>query len=255
MKLETACPMAHNRYIVTKPHYRRTVRSRVMLCEVEHLSKSFVAPDGKQTISVLVDVSFSLESGQSMAITGPSGSGKTTLLNCIATLARPDSGSIIIDGENVTQLPENGLCLLRNKKIGVVFQQHYLLPHCTLLENILIPTLPWPGEKSRRELREQAVHLAERIGLKERLHHRPGSMSVGECQRGAVIRALINSPLLLCADEPTGSLDRTSADSLGDLLVELNREERIALLVVTHSQRLAERMDRCYRLNDGMLLE
>ena len=189
-----------------------------MLCEVKNLSKSFVSPDGKRTISVLEEVSLSIDSRQSVAIIGPSGSGKTTLLNCIATLGRPDGGTVTIDGGNVTRLPERELCLMRNRKIGVIFQQHYLLPHLTLLENILIPTLPWPGKKSRKELHERAVHLAERVGLKERLDHRPGGMSGGECQRGVVIRALINSPLLLCADEPTGSLDRASSDTLGNLL-------------------------------------
>ena len=193
-----------------------------MLCEVRNLSKSFSSPEGKRRIDVLCGVSFAVDKRQSVAITGPSGSGKTTLLNCIATLERPDGGSVLLDNEEVSQLPDDRLARLRNRKVGVVFQQHYLLPHCTLLENILIPTLPWPGEKSKKELRDRAVRLAERVGLKERLYHRPGHLSGGECQRGAVVRALINSPSLLCADEPTGSLDRVTAESLGGLLVEIS---------------------------------
>ena len=226
-----------------------------MLCEVSRLSKSFPPPAGGEPILVLCELSLALDRGESVAVVGPSGSGKTTLLNCIATLDRPDSGSIIIDGVDVSGVDDAGLSELRNKKIGMVFQHHYLLPHLTLLENILIPTLPWPAPPNREPAEDRALRLAKRVGLENRLHHRPGSLSGGECQRGAVVRALINTPALLCADEPTGSLDRTSADALGDLLVELNREENTALIVVTHSERLAVRMGKRLQLSEGVLVE
>lgn len=223
------------------------------VCTVTNLSKSFSTPDGTGTLEILRNISLALDKGESVAVTGPSGSGKTTLLNCIATLDRPDSGAVILDGDDVATLSPTDLSRLRNRKVGIVFQQHYLLPYCTLLENVLIPTIPWPGPGTADDVHNRTRFLIERVGLTERMHSLPETLSGGECQRAAVVRALINMPLLLCADEPTGSLDRASADSLGDLLVTLNREEKTALLVVTHSERLAERMDRRYFLNDGCL--
>jgi lipoprotein-releasing system ATP-binding protein len=222
-----------------------------VLCIASHITKTYPSPTRIAPIIVLNDISLAIDAGESLAIVGPSGSGKTTLLNIIASLDRPDKGTVRIDGRDICGLPEKELARLRNSTIGVVFQKHYLLPQCTLLQNVLIPTLPWPAGKNRKEIAERADRLLERVGLSNRKHHLPGQLSGGECQRAAVVRALINGPRLLCADEPTGSLDRTSSDALGELLVELNKEEQTALLVVTHATALAGRMDLQLELRDG----
>ena len=224
-----------------------------MLCQISHITKSYETPNREKTIPVLNDISLCINAGESVAIIGPSGSGKTTLLNITATLDRQYTGTVYIDKQDVSKLSENDLALLRNTKIGIVFQQHYLLPQCTLIENVLIPTLAWPKQGNKADAIKRAHSLIERVGLSKRIHHKPNRLSGGECQRVAVIRALINRPAILCADEPTGSLDRASAQSLGKLLVELNREERLALIVVTHSQDLSSYMDQCFLLSEGRL--
>jgi ABC-type lipoprotein export system ATPase subunit len=225
-----------------------------MLCDISAIRKTYPAPSSDARITVLDDISFTLDAGQSLAITGPSGSGKTTLLNIVATLEAPDSGTVRIDGRDVSGLHEKELARMRNGRIGIVFQKHYLLPQCTLLENVLVPTLPWP-RSDRNAVRKRALALLERVGLSGRMHHFPAQVSGGECQRTAVVRALINRPCLLCADEPTGSLDHASSQALGELLAELNREEHTALLVVTHARELAARMDRRFELRDGRCTE
>ncbi len=226
-----------------------------MLCEVKKITRKYPTPGGQSVLTVLDGISLSIEAGQSVAIVGPSGSGKTTLLNMFATLDTPDSGEVLIDGRDVTRLGEKELASVRNDMIGVVFQSHHLLPQCTLLQNVLIPTLVQPRARDRREFLGRAERLLERVGLAEKRNHLPGQMSGGECQRAAVVRALINKPRILCADEPTGSLDRAASDSLAELLSELNAEERTALLVVTHSVELAGRMDLQYELRDGHCIE
>jgi lipoprotein-releasing system ATP-binding protein len=226
-----------------------------MICQLTDITKTFSSPDGAQPVTVLTKVSLEVAAGQSIAIVGPSGSGKTTLLNIAATLDRPTTGRVVINGRDVATLAEEQLCRLRNRTIGIVFQRHFLLAHCTVLENVLIPTLAFPPDDSNpnRGNTERAKALLERVGLADRMHHRPAAISGGECLRAAVVRALINRPALLLADEPTGSLDRVNAHAIGALLVELNRQEQTALVVVTHATELAACMDQRLRLQDGTL--
>jgi ABC-type lipoprotein export system ATPase subunit len=223
-----------------------------LLLELRHVYKHYVVP-GTDTPDVLRDVSLRLNEGETLAITGPSGSGKSTLLNVIGTLDRPSLGSVFLDGRELTESRERALASVRNRVIGFVFQLHHLLPQCTVLENVLVPALAGGSILGVRRKADRARDLLQRIGLADRASYRPGQLSGGERQRVAVARALINHPKLLLADEPTGSLDREAADSMADLLMEINREEGTALIVVTHSASLAERMQRVYGLRDGKL--
>jgi ABC-type lipoprotein export system ATPase subunit len=224
-----------------------------MLCELQNIVKAYPAPSGGGRLTILNGISLSLDKGDSVSIVGPSGSGKTTLLHIAAGLDSPDSGGVLIDGNDISKLGEDELAFTRNRKVGVVFQRHYLLPQCTLLENVLIPTLPYQNKQEKILLRQRAVNLLERLGLSDRADHFPAQLSGGECQRGALARALINCPSLLCADEPTGSLDRESAAGIGRLLREVNEEERTALLLVTHSESLAAEMKITLELRNGAL--
>ena len=183
-----------------------------------------------------------------------SGSGKSTLLNIIGTLDRPSSGEVLLDGQDLRRLNDVELASVRNRQIGFVFQAHHLLPQCNVLENVLLPTLATRDPAVRSGASERAKRLLERVGLDGRIAHRPGQLSGGERQRVAVVRALINQPKLLLADEPTGALDRASAGNLSDLLVALNREEGVTLIVVTHALDLAKRMGRVLELRDGRLV-
>ena len=203
---------------------------------------------------VLNDISLDLTRGESLAIVGPSGSGKSTLLQIIGTLDQPTSGSVSLNGQDLSVLDDQQLADVRNRQIGFVFQSHYLLPQCTVLENVLVPTLATDEASVRNGASERAERLLKRVGLGERMSHRPGELSGGERQRVAVVRALINQPPLLLADEPTGSLDQTSARDLGQLLLELNREEGVSLIVVTHARELAQRMTRVLELKEGHLV-
>ncbi len=203
---------------------------------------------------VLDGLDLAVRSGESLAVVGPSGCGKSTLLNIIGTLDRPGAGQVLLDGRDLTGLDDNALAALRSREIGFVFQLHHLLPQCTILENVLLPTLAARDTAAeRRQAEARARGLLERVGLSHRLAHRPGELSGGERQRAAVVRALVNSPKLLLADEPTGSLDRASAENLGQLLVELNRADGVTLIVVTHSLELAGEMERVRQLRDGRL--
>lgn len=227
--------------------------SGAALLKLIDVSKRYAAVEGGEALAVLSGISLEMRHGESLAIVGPSGCGKSTLLNIIGTLDQPTSGQVFLDGEDVSRLTEEKLAALRNGKVGFIFQAHHLLPQCTVLENVLVPTLA--GEKSRRaEAAERGKKLLERVGLGARLSHLPGQLSGGERQRVAVVRSLINSPKLLLADEPTGALDRQSADNLAQLLVELNREENVALIMVTHAPDLAGRMGRRFELRDGKFL-
>jgi lipoprotein-releasing system ATP-binding protein len=245
-----------------------------MLLQILNLSKRYGVPGGG-ALPVLNEISLQLAGGESLAVVGPSGSGKSTLLQIIGTLDRPTEGKVLLDGRDLGQLDNTELAAVRNRQIGFVFQSHYLLPQCTVWENVLVPTLaepvragsPLPAEAPKPADRAldaacptetaeaRAGRLLKRVGLSERLHHFPGQLSGGERQRVAVVRALINRPQLLLADEPTGALDQNSAESLGQLLVDLNREEGVTLIVVTHSRQLAQRMGRVLELKDGKLLE
>jgi len=204
-----------------------------------------------EQIHVLRNVNLDVRKGESLAVVGPSGSGKSTLLNIIGTLDRPSAGQVLLDGRDLSQLDDVKLADIRNRQIGFVFQAHHLLPHCNVLENVLVPTLV--DKSAKDEAAQRARKLLDRVGLGHRLTHRPGQLSGGERQRVAVVRALMNQPQLLLADEPTGSLDRASAADLGQLLVELNREPGLTLIVVTHAADLAERMGRQYEIRQGEL--
>lgn len=233
------------------------------LLELIEVTKRFGGPDSGTALTVLRGVSLSVGRGESLAVVGPSGSGKSTLLHIIGTLDRPTSGRVLLEGTDLATLNEEQLAAVRNRRIGFVFQQHYLLPQCTVWENVLVPTLARAGTSASNPTAEtrgetveaRAERLLRRVGLGERLGHRPGQLSGGERQRVAVVRALINRPQLLLADEPTGALDHASATALGQLLVELNREEGVTLIVVTHALELARRMGRLLRLEDGRLIE
>lgn len=220
---------------------------------LEHVCKHY-GPTVSCGVIVLEDIDLGVEAGESLAITGPSGSGKSTLLNIIGTLDRPCSGKVSLLGSELTSLSEDELASLRSKNIGFVFQLHHLLPQCTVWENVLIPTLP-AGNGNSEHVRARARRLLDRVGLGARLDYRPGQISGGERQRVAVARALINEPKLLLADEPTGSLDLDSAGKLVNLLLELNREENLTLIVVSHCMELADRMERTLYLRNGKLIE
>jgi lipoprotein-releasing system ATP-binding protein len=200
---------------------------------------------------VLSGVSLSVQAGESASIVGPSGSGKSTLLYILGALEPPTSGSVLLDGRNPFELEERDLAAFRNEQVGFVFQDHHLLPQCSVLENVLVPTLV--AREEDPGVRERALELIDRVGLTPRLHHRPHELSGGEKQRVALARALIRRPRLLLCDEPTGNLDHESAHSVADLLLELHRARRNVLIVVTHNLELAERFQRKYRLADAGL--
>jgi lipoprotein-releasing system ATP-binding protein len=207
------------------------------------ISKEYPTPRGP--VAVLSGVSLTLERGQAAALMGPSGSGKSSLLYILGALEPPTSGKYTLDGSNPFELAEKDLAGFRNKQIGFLFQDHCLLPQCTVLENVLVPTLvAEPGDHHI----DRAHQLLEQVGLTDRLEHRPGELSGGEKQRVALARALIREPLLLLCDEPTGNLDRRSADAVADLLLELHGKQRTILVVVTHSLELASRFPARYEL-------
>jgi ABC-type lipoprotein export system ATPase subunit len=211
-----------------------------MLLELTQVTKQF---DGR---TILDGISLTVEAGESVAIVGPSGSGKSTLLNLMGALDAPTAGTVKLNGRDLTGLLDEELAGIRNREIGFIFQAHHLLPQLTVLENALLPVLSGGPD-------ERVLTLLQRVGLGRRLSLRPGQLSGGESQRVAVVRALINRPKLLLADEPTGALDHATAESLADLLVQLNREEGVALVTVTHWPALAQRMARRYELRDGKL--
>ena len=216
---------------------------------VENVTKQF--PTRDEPLVVLRGVSLELDAGENVAIVGPSGSGKSTLLNVIGTLDAPTSGRVVLGGENPAGLSEPSLARFRSRNIGFVFQDHHLLPQCSVLENVLVPTIatgPTSGETY-----QHARELLERVGLADRLQHRPAELSGGERQRVALARALVNRPTLVLADEPTGNLDRTTAERVGRLLLDLQQQEAMMLIVVTHSTRLAERMGQTLELDEGQL--
>jgi lipoprotein-releasing system ATP-binding protein len=201
---------------------------------------------------VLAGVTLTLSRGESAAVTGPSGSGKSTLLHLLGTLDRPTSGRVLLDGTDPFALGDTALARFRNRRIGFVFQDHHLLPQFSVLENVLVPTLVNP-DADPAATESYARQLLNRVGLSDRLTHRPAEISGGERQRVAVARALVQKPALLLADEPTGNLDRRSAAAVGDLLLELHRQEQTVLVVVTHSADLAKLFPQRFEMADGRL--
>lgn len=225
-----------------------------MLLDVRNLTKTYRAPDGGDSVPVLQDLALQMEERQTVSIVGPSGSGKSTLLNIIGALDHADSGDVIVDGRNVRDLGQEEAAAYRNTTVGFIFQLHHLLPQCTVLENVLVPTLA-RADRNDAELLARAEGLLDSVGLKHRLGHRPGQLSGGERQRVAVARALINSPKIVLADEPTGALDRVSAERLIELLVQLNETQGLTLVMVTHATDIARRMQRVLELRDGKLVD
>ena len=219
------------------------------MLNVTNLSKEYPSPRG--ALTVLSGVSLSLAPGDAAAVTGPSGSGKSSLLYVLGALEPPTSGTVTLDGQDPFQLPAKALATFRNESVGFVFQDHCLLPQCTVLENVLIPTLVAPGRA--RDSMERARALVDRVGLTDRIDHRPGELSGGERQRVAVARALVRGPRLLLCDEPTGNLDRASADLVVSLLLDLHRQQHGILIVVTHSAQIAARFPIQFELVDARL--
>jgi lipoprotein-releasing system ATP-binding protein len=216
---------------------------------VENVTKEY--PTRADPLVVLRGTSLSLNAGENLAILGPSGSGKSTLLYIIGTLERPTSGRITIGGHDITSLDETRLADFRNQQVGFVFQDHHLLPQCSVLENVLLPTIA--NGAARPAAVARARMLLDRVGLSQRLDHRPAELSGGERQRAAIARALIRQPALVLADEPTGNLDRTNAAAVGRLLLEMQQAENSMLVVVTHSQELASLFKRRMEIDEGKL--
>ena len=216
---------------------------------VTQITKEYPTPSGP--LRILSNISLNLERGSSISIIGPSGSGKSTLLYVMGGLEPPTSGTVSLDGRDVYQLKDDDLAAFRRESVGFVFQDHCLLPQCTVLENALIPALP---AKSRgAEVRDRARRLLELVGMGKRLDHRPGELSGGEKQRCAIARALIHNPGLLLCDEPTGNLDRTTAGGVSDLLFDLQKEQKTILVVVTHNAELAKRFPQRYEMDNQVL--
>jgi lipoprotein-releasing system ATP-binding protein len=226
------------------------------LLHVEQLTKQYPTPRG--ALTVLSDVSLSLAPGDTAAIMGPSGSGKSTLLYILGALEPPTSGHVALDGKNPFELDPRALAAFRNEQIGFVFQDHCLLPQCSVLENVLIPTLvaaPGPGPRSTNGSDDtgRARELIAQVGLADRADHRPAALSGGERQRAAIARALIRQPRLLLCDEPTGNLDRAAADNVASVLLNLHQRQNTILVIVTHSQQLAGKCPIRFELTDRSL--
>jgi len=218
---------------------------------VQNLSKNYQTPG--ETIRVLTDLNLTLAAGDTAAIVGPSGCGKSTLLNLLGALDRPTAGSIKIGDQDISKFTEEQAAAFRNHSLGFIFQQQHLLPQLTVLENVLVPRLAGDWTEPAAETKARARELLATVGLSQRTDHLPWQLSGGEKLRTAVARALINRPKLILADEPTGSLDPTSTDTVADLLLDLNRSQGVTLLVVTHNADLAKRMGKTLELRGGKL--
>jgi lipoprotein-releasing system ATP-binding protein len=216
--------------------------------EARNLGKTYPSPAGP--LQVLADVSFALGRAESAVVMGPSGSGKSSLLYILGGLEAPTSGTVRVAGQNPYELTPDALAAFRNRQVGFVFQDHCLLPQCTVLENVLVPTLVGDPDASAAE---RARTLLDQVGLGSRLDHRPAALSGGEKQRVAIARALIRQPQVVLCDEPTGNLDADSAERVGELLLTLHRQQQTVLLVVTHSEALAQRFERRWRIERGRL--
>jgi lipoprotein-releasing system ATP-binding protein len=217
------------------------------MLEASNVSKDYPAPNGR--LAILENCTFSLARGEAASVVGPSGTGKSTLLYILGALEPPTAGRVTLDGRNPFELPERELAAFRNKQVGFVFQDHCLLPQCSVLENVLTPTLV----AEPRDHVKRARMLLDQVGLAQRLDHRPAELSGGEKQRVALARALIRGPALLLCDEPTGSLDRESAENVASLLLDLHAQQKTVLVVVTHNLELAARFPRRFELRNRQL--
>ena len=222
------------------------------MLQLQNITKGYGEPGTHSYRPVLQNLNLEIGKGERIAIVGPSGSGKTTLLNLIGALDQPESGKILFEGTEISEYDKKQLAAFRNKNLGFVFQLHHLMPQLTLWENVLLPLLA-SGQKITEEQKSRAEHLIRKVGIWEQRNQKPAEMSGGECQRTAVVRALINKPGLILADEPTGALDQDNATALTELLIQLSKEEDITLVTVTHSAEMAEEMEKKYLLKNGEL--
>ncbi len=222
-----------------------------IVMEILDLCKSFHDGNGSE-LDVLVNVNLTVRAGEKVAIVGASGSGKSTLLHCMGGLDMPNSGQVIIDDEDISRINEARRCRLRNRNLGFIYQFHHLLPEFTAQENVAMPALI--RGVSPRQAMHQAQLLLEKVGMTGRLQHKPSELSGGERQRTAIVRAVINEPRCIFADEPTGNLDRASAEQAMQVLMRLNKEYGTSLVVVTHDMAMAEKMDKIYTIDNGQLL-
>ncbi len=223
------------------------------LLSLSHVSKAYREPGSGQLVPVLKDISLTIQAGESVAIVGPSGCGKSTLLNILGTLDLADAGDFVFEGESIAGCSTADLAKLRSEKIGFIFQLHHLMPQCTVLENVLLPTLALKVKPAADVLKKRAEQLLASVGLQDRLSWKPAQLSGGERQRVAVVRALINEPRLILADEPTGALDEQNAESLTTLLLDLQKTTGVSLVMVTHHPAQAARMGRVLTMHEGAL--
>ncbi len=226
----------------------------IMLVDIQKINKSYqITPLLKR--EVLIDLNLEIHKGDTIAIVGRSGSGKSTLLNLVGSLDVPNSGKIIFNGTNLLDFSENERASYRNASVGFVFQTHHLLPHLSLLENVLLPLVVVKDKTKRLAAKARALQLIDYVGLTQHITQMPGQLSGGECQRTAVVRALINQPDLILADEPTGSLDEKNAELITNLLCDINKKYGIAIVMVTHSEKLARKMEFVFSLENGKLVK
>lgn len=223
-----------------------------MLLQLQNITKGYGEPGMHSYRPVLKELNLGVEKGDKISIVGPSGSGKTTLLNLIGALDSPEEGKVLFNEKDLTGFSKSELANFRNQNLGFIFQLHHLLPQLTLMENVLLPLLPQSNSVSD-EQKKWAEHLIKKVGIWEQRNQKPSQMSGGECQRTAVVRAMVNKPELLLADEPTGALDEENAKALTELLIKLSDEEGITLITVTHAADLADQMDKKYTLKNGKL--
>ncbi len=223
------------------------------MLQLQKINK-YYQTNSQQKREVLIELDLNIEKGETIAIIGPSGSGKSTLLNIIGSLDLPNSGKVLFRGNNVCAFAEKEQTEYRNQSVGFIFQAHHLLPQLNLLENVLLPLLPVKDKNKKTHAKNRALELLEYVGLSQNMNQKPGELSGGECQRTAVVRALMNEPELILADEPTGSLDEKNAEQITDLLCEINQRYGVSVIMVTHSEKLARKMQKVYRLELGKLI-